>query len=108
MPLRRFMSTLLWIVVVVAVIFLVIGGTVKTVSFLLRGAPILLVVAVVMFLVNRSRGGRGVCDAFFGPTEDVPAADAVGRVANHDPACGAAGRRRARIACRADGLQLCR
>jgi hypothetical protein len=60
MPLRRFMSTLLWIVVVVAVIFLVIGGTVQTVSFLLRGAPILLVVAVVMFLVNRSRGGRGV------------------------------------------------
>jgi hypothetical protein len=54
------MSTLLWIVVAVAVIFLIIGGTVKAVSFLLWVAPILLVVAVVMFLVNRSRGGRGV------------------------------------------------
>jgi hypothetical protein len=54
------MSTLLWIVVAVAVIFLILGGTVKAVSFLLWVGPILLVVAVVMFLVNRSRGGRGV------------------------------------------------
>lgn len=56
----KVVSTLLWIVVVVAVIFLMVGGTVKAVSFLLWVAPILLVLAVVMFLVNRSRGGRGV------------------------------------------------
>jgi cytochrome c-type biogenesis protein CcmH/NrfF len=54
------MSTLLWIVVAVAIIFLIIGGTVKAVSFLLWIAPILLIVAVVMFLLNRSRGRRGV------------------------------------------------
>ncbi len=44
------MSTLLWIVIAVAVIFLIIGGTVKAVNFLLWIAPILLIVAVVMFL----------------------------------------------------------
>ena len=56
----KVVSTLLWIVVVVAVIFLIVGGTVKAVSFLLWIAPILLVIAVVVFLVNRSRGGRGL------------------------------------------------
>jgi cytochrome c-type biogenesis protein CcmH/NrfF len=54
------MTTLLWIVVAVAIVFLIIGGTVKAVSFLLWIAPILLIVAVVMFLMNRSRGRRGV------------------------------------------------
>jgi hypothetical protein len=54
------MNALIWIVLVIAIIFFIIGGTVKAVSFLLWIAPILLVIAVVVFLVNRSRGGRGL------------------------------------------------
>jgi uncharacterized membrane protein len=56
----RVTSTLLWIVIAVAVIFLIVGGTVKAINFLLWIAPILLIVAVIMFLMNRSRGRRGV------------------------------------------------
>jgi cytochrome c-type biogenesis protein CcmH/NrfF len=54
------MNTLLWVVIAVAVIFLIVGGTVKAINFLLWIAPILLIVAVIMFLMNRSRGRRGV------------------------------------------------
>ena len=43
------------------VIFHVIGGTVKAVRFLPSVAPILLIAAVVMFLMDRSRGRRGIC-----------------------------------------------
>ncbi|WP_427017449.1 hypothetical protein ACQCSX_02105 [Pseudarthrobacter sp. P1] len=54
------MSSLLWIVIVIAVVCFILGGTVKAVAFLLWVAPILLVVAVVMFLMNRASGRRGV------------------------------------------------
>lgn len=53
-------NALIWIVVAIAVVFLIIGGTVKAVGFLLWVAPILLVVAIVVFLMNRSRGRRGI------------------------------------------------
>jgi hypothetical protein len=54
------MNALIWIVLVIAVIFFILGGTVKAVSFLLWVAPILLVIAIVVFLMNRSRGRRGI------------------------------------------------
>lgn len=50
------MNALIWIVLVIAIIFFIIGGSVKAVSFLLWIAPILLVIAVVVFILNRSRG----------------------------------------------------
>lgn len=49
------MNALLWIIAIVAIVFFIIGGTVKAVSFLLWVAPILLVVAIVLFIVNRGR-----------------------------------------------------
>jgi hypothetical protein len=49
------MSALLWILAVIAIVLFIIGGTVKAVGFLLWIAPIVLVVAVIMFFVNRGR-----------------------------------------------------
>jgi uncharacterized membrane protein required for colicin V production len=54
------MNALIWIVLVIAIIFFILGGTVKAVGFLLWIAPILLVIAVVVFLMNRSSGRRGI------------------------------------------------
>lgn len=50
------MNALLWIIAIIAIVFFIIGGTVKAVGFLLWIAPILLVVAIILFFVNR--GGR--------------------------------------------------
>lgn len=52
------MNSLIWIAIIVAVVLFILGGTVKAVAFLLWVAPILLVIALVIFLMNRS-GGRG-------------------------------------------------
>ncbi|MBT1004373.1 hypothetical protein KIH31_17440 [Paenarthrobacter sp. DKR-5] len=49
------MNSLLWIILAIAIVFFIIGGLVKAVGFLLWIAPILLVVAIVMFFLNRSR-----------------------------------------------------
>ncbi len=49
------MSALLWILAVIAIVLFIIGGTIKAVGFLLWVAPIVLVVAVIMFFVNRGR-----------------------------------------------------
>lgn len=49
------MSALLWTLAVIAIVLFIIGGTVKAVGFLLWIAPIVLVVAVIMFFVNRGR-----------------------------------------------------
>jgi hypothetical protein len=52
------MKKIMWIVAAAAVVFLIIGGTVKAVGFLLWVAPFLLIVAVLLFFLNRSGGRR--------------------------------------------------
>lgn len=52
------MKTLLWVIAAIAIVFFIIGGTIKAVGFLLWIAPILLVVAIVMFFMDRSRSRR--------------------------------------------------
>lgn len=52
------MKPLAWLIVLVSVVFLILGVTVKAVDFLLGVAPILLVVAVVLLILNRSGGHR--------------------------------------------------
>jgi hypothetical protein len=54
----RVMKPLAWLIVLVSVVFLILGVTVKAVDFLLGVAPILLVVAVVLLILNRSGGHR--------------------------------------------------
>lgn len=54
----REMKPLAWLIVLVSVVFLILGVTVKAVDFLLGVAPILLVVAVVLLILNRSGGHR--------------------------------------------------
>jgi uncharacterized membrane protein required for colicin V production len=54
----KHMKMLVWIIGIVAVIFLIAGLTVKALGFLLGVAPILLVVAVVLLILNRSHGRR--------------------------------------------------
>jgi hypothetical protein len=53
------MNTLIWIIGILALLALIIGGTVKAVAFLLWVAPVLLVVAIVLYIMNRS-GGRHI------------------------------------------------
>ena len=52
------MRKLLWIIVAVAVAFLVVGAVVKAVAFLLWVAPVLLLAALLAFFLNRSGGKR--------------------------------------------------
>jgi uncharacterized membrane protein len=52
------MRGLIWTVGILAVLAVIIGGTIKAVAFLLWVAPILLVIAVLLFILNRSRGKR--------------------------------------------------
>jgi hypothetical protein len=52
------MSKLMWIVGALAVVALLLGGTIQAVSFLLWIAPVLLVIAVLLFILNRSGGRR--------------------------------------------------
>jgi uncharacterized membrane protein YjgN (DUF898 family) len=54
----RVMKTLVLIVVVVAVVLLIVGLTVETLGFLLGVAPVLLLAALVLFVLNRSGGRR--------------------------------------------------
>lgn len=52
------MGALIWIVGIFAILALIVGGTVKAVAFLLWVAPILLVIAVLLFILKRSGGKR--------------------------------------------------
>ncbi len=52
------MKALIWAVGVLALLAVIIGAAIKAVAFLLWIAPILLVVAVLLFILNRSRGRR--------------------------------------------------
>ena len=52
------MKKLMWIIAVVAVLFFIVGATVKVVAFLLWVAPVLLLAAVLVFFLNRSGGKR--------------------------------------------------
>jgi hypothetical protein len=52
------MRALMWTVGILALLALIIGTTIKAVAFLLWVAPILLVIAVLLFILNRSGGRR--------------------------------------------------
>ncbi|MDQ0820846.1 putative membrane protein [Arthrobacter sp. V4I6] len=52
------MNRLIWIVGVLAIVALLLGGTIQAVSFLLWIAPVLLVTAVLLFILARSGGRR--------------------------------------------------
>lgn len=52
------MKKIMWTIAAVALVFLIIGGTVEAVGFLLWLAPILLLGAVLLFFLNRSGGRR--------------------------------------------------
>ncbi len=52
------MKKIMWTIAVIAVVFLVIGGTVEAVGFLLWVGPILLLGAALLFFLNRSGGRR--------------------------------------------------
>lgn len=48
------MSTLIWVLGILALIALILGAVVKVLAFLLWIAPILLVVAVALYVMNRT------------------------------------------------------
>jgi uncharacterized membrane protein len=52
------MNRLIWIVGVLAVVAFVLGGIIQAVSFLLWIAPVLLLTALLLFILNRSGGRR--------------------------------------------------
>jgi uncharacterized membrane protein required for colicin V production len=52
------MKTLIVAIIAVAVVLLILGLAVKTLGFLTGVAPVLLVVAVVLLLLNRFGGRR--------------------------------------------------
>lgn len=52
------MKKIMWAVAAAAVVFLILGGTVEAVGFLLWLAPVLLIVAVLLFFLSRSGGRR--------------------------------------------------
>jgi hypothetical protein len=52
------MNTLLVIVGIIAIILLFVGGFVKAVNFLLWVGIILLILAVIGYILGRSRSGR--------------------------------------------------
>lgn len=52
------MKKIMVIMVAVAVVFLIVGATVKATEFLMWVAPLLLIGAVLLFFLSRSRGRR--------------------------------------------------
>jgi hypothetical protein len=52
------MNRLIWIVGVLAVVALVLGGLIQAVSFLLWIAPVLFLAAILLVILNRSGGRR--------------------------------------------------
>ncbi|MBT2519700.1 hypothetical protein [Arthrobacter sp. ISL-28] len=52
------MKKIMWAVAAAAVVFLIVGGTVDALEFLLWLAPVLLIVAVLLFFLSRSGGHR--------------------------------------------------
>jgi len=52
------MKTLGWVIAAAALVVLVIGLTVQSLRFLIGTAPVLLVVAIALLLLHRSRGRR--------------------------------------------------
>lgn len=66
------MKKIMWIIAAVAVVFVIVGGTVEAVAFLLWVAPFLLIGAVLLFFLSRS-GGRRIPD----DTVEVGASDAA-------------------------------
>ncbi|MCU1569347.1 MAG: hypothetical protein JWR33_88 [Naasia sp.] len=52
-------NSLIIAIAVVAVILLLIGGFTQAVQFLLYVGIVLLIIAVVLFILGRVRGGRG-------------------------------------------------
>jgi hypothetical protein len=52
------MNRLIWIVGVLAVVALLLGGTVHAVAFLLWIAPVLVLIAILLFILKRSGGRR--------------------------------------------------
>jgi uncharacterized membrane protein len=55
---RITMKALIWTVGILALLAVIIGATIKAAAFLLWVAPILLVIAVLLFILNRSGGRR--------------------------------------------------
>lgn len=55
---RQVMKTLVWVIAAAALVVLIIGLTVQALGFLIGAAPVLLVVAIALLLLNRSRGRR--------------------------------------------------
>jgi hypothetical protein len=53
------MRTLIWVLVTLALIALILGAVVKVLAFLLWIAPILVAVAIALFVMNRS-GNRQI------------------------------------------------
>jgi uncharacterized membrane protein len=49
---------LIWIIAVVAVLFVIAGATIRAVAFLLWVAPVLLLAALLAFFLKRSGGKR--------------------------------------------------
>ncbi|GAB3562054.1 hypothetical protein GCM10027405_14720 [Arthrobacter alkaliphilus] len=54
------MNVILGIVAVIAILFFIIGGTVKALGFLLWIAPILIALAIIVFLFRLISGRRRV------------------------------------------------
>jgi len=52
------MKRLAWIVGVLAAVALLLGGIIPAVSFLLWIAPVLVLIAILLFILNRSGGRR--------------------------------------------------
>ena len=52
------MSALIWIIAALAVVLFIIGVTVQAAGFLLWTAPVLMVAAILLFILNRSGGRR--------------------------------------------------
>jgi CBS-domain-containing membrane protein len=52
------MKRLIWVVGALAIVALLLGGTIQAVGFLLWIAPVLLLIAILLFILNRSGGRR--------------------------------------------------
>lgn len=52
------MKALMWSVGILALLAFIVGGTLEAFAFLLWVAPVLLVAAVLLFILARSRGRR--------------------------------------------------
>ncbi|MDQ0632834.1 membrane glycosyltransferase [Arthrobacter pascens] len=52
------MRTLIWVLVTLALIAIIVGAVVKVLAFLLWIAPILVAVAIALFVMNRTGDRR--------------------------------------------------